>query len=47
MNIPLKENIKKFSLPYIINSVREENTTGMLRLTNQNIKKTYLSKEAI
>ena len=44
MNIPLKENIKKFSLPYIINSIREENTTGILRLTNQNIKKDLFIK---
>src|SRR4030066_2355116 len=44
MNIPLKENIKKFSLPYIINSIKEKNTTGILRLTNQNIKKSLFIK---
>ncbi len=44
MNIPLKENIKKFSLPYIINSIREENTTGILRLTKQNLKKDLFIK---
>ena len=44
MNIPLKENIKKFSLPYIINSVREENTTGILRLTNNDIEKNLFIK---
>ncbi len=44
MNIPLRENIKKFPLPYIINSIREENTTGILRLTNQNIEKDLFIK---
>ena len=47
MNIPLKENIKKFSLPYIINSIREENTTGILRLINQDIEKGCLLKAVI
>lgn len=44
MNIPLKEHIKKFPLPYVINSIREENITGILRLTNQNIEKNLFIK---
>ncbi len=45
MNIPLKENIRKFPLPYIINSIREENATGILCLTNQNIEKKLFIKD--
>lgn len=44
MNIPLKEHIKKFPLPYVINSIREENITGILRLTNQDIEKNLFIK---
>lgn len=44
MNIPLKEHIKKFSLPYVINSIREENVTGMLCLTNNDTEKKLFIK---